>query len=189
MARTDRRLRAAGLTGMMGGLLWMLAIFIEYGLGQNNPTARFYIQNQTLFLVVHTGWLVCAVGVAGSGAAGVRLWNKVVLVLFLLGHTLYVASQIALLIGISEVHLLLYPCAVSSAALGGTLTGLSVWATGGWQSWMKFTPLLEGTYLLLGLLAPLIVFGQHPSMPTELPWGVTWLLLGLALYKGASVLA
>lgn len=65
------RIRATGISCITGAIVWIIALFIEYGLGLQPPGSGglFYLK-QAMFLVAMVGFLMGIVGLMWARAAG-----------------------------------------------------------------------------------------------------------------------
>lgn len=183
---TSRRIQRAGFVLIGAGLLWAIAILIEYRFGLKPPNhGALYAVDQGMFFVAELGYLTGIAGLIRAHAAGDRWFGKGALGLFAFGWiVLVVAAPLAWIT--HNNNLPLFPIGGLAAMLGGLLAGVAVVVAGRWRGWQRFTVLFYALYYLLALLLPLFVANQGPTLFTESVWGLAWLPIGLALASQAS---
>ncbi len=181
-----RTLRVAGISLVVGGLLWqpMLAFQNLAGLHDRSDTWQWSV-DQYGFLVAMGCLLVGLVAldrtaVAGTGRLGrwsmralVLAWGALVLGQLLKLTTGWEPPGLGIAAGLAT-----YPAALlagSAAVRAGRLTGWGRWAL-----------LLEGVYETLVILVPLLAANWGPSWATEAGWQLCWVLLGAASLTEAS---
>lgn len=67
------------------------------------------------------------------------------------------------------------------------LVGIATLRARVWRGWRTFTPLLVGLYIYLVPFPSLIITGNPPGILIGL-WGVSWLLLGYAIWSSVREL-
>jgi len=187
------RKQRAGTIGMTGAVLWIVAILMEYGLGLQPPggSGLLYIANRIMFWLAQAGLSIGLVGLLWGGALSGRPGQMAVSV-SVLGYALIIIGGIlALVIGNRNP---LQPIGGLLSLIGVVFTGLRVALEKRWSGWQCFMPFIHGAYLLLSTL--LLVFftdvsanGKGPLiMVSEIIWGVSWFLVGLAVYTAQEMI-
>jgi len=184
-----RFVRTAGVAGMFGAVLWVLALYIEYAYDLFQPREGvLYAANQIMFLIGMLCFLTVIAGLMRAGAGG--RFGKVSLGIFFFGWMMFAAAVLLDVIGISVVSgspvadLVILVGAVAST-LGGLLAGIAVAVAGRLPGIWRFAPLTQGLYQLAAFLR-VVLLGQEPTQLTESLWMATWFLIGLALLVAAS---
>jgi len=179
---TTSRVRFAGICGICGSVVWIIAILVEYrfGLQPPNTGTLFYI-NQAMFLVAMSGFVMSIVGLMWARAAGNGWFGKIALGLFALGWiVLIIAGIMAPITG--NYDLPLFPIGGLVSTVGGLLAGVAVAVAHRWRGWQRWSVLVYSLYYLIVLFLPIIIANQEPTMLTEVIWGLAWLLIALAVY-------
>ncbi len=174
--------RAAGVIGMGSAVLWIISILMEYGLGLHPPgRGTLYEVNQAMFQVSQAGTTVAILGLWWAAAVRSR-FGKVAVTLFALSYAiLTVAGVISMMTGNQDLWL--YPIGGLLSLVAAFMTGFAVAIGKSWSGWQRFMPLIHAAYVFLFLYLPLFVGGQPPnSALPEVFWGVSWFLMGLAVY-------
>ncbi len=182
---TNGRVRGAGFVLLGAGLLWVVAILIEYRYGLKPPGhGTLYAINQGMFFIAEVGYVIGIFGLMWARAAGNGWFGKIALGLFAFGWIVILVAQPLAWIT-RDNNLALFPIGGLSAALGGLLAGVAVIVAGRWKGWQRFTVLFYSLYYLLALLLPLFIANQGPTLVTESLWGLAWLPIGSALVSQA----
>ena len=181
------RIRGAGIVLMGAGLLWAVAILIEYRYGLKPPgQGTLYAINQSMFFVAQAGYLTGIFGLMWARAAGDGWFGKISLGLFAFGWSmLLVAEPLAWMT--RDNNLALFPIGGLAAMLGGLISGIAVIGAGRWKGWRRFSVLFYALFYLLALLLPLFIKNQGPTLVTESLWGLAWLPIGGALVSQARI--
>jgi hypothetical protein len=185
--KPTNHVQLAGTCGILGGLLWVVAIVIEYGFRLQPPNngTLFYI-NQVMFFVAEGGWVIAIAGLMWAHAAGRGWFGRIALGLFAFGWSL-----LALATPISAIthnpDLPLFPIGGLTTTVGGLLAGIAVAVAGRWYGWQRWSVLGYALYYLLVLFIPTIVNKHGPGMIVEAIWGLAWLPIGFALLSSGSV--
>jgi hypothetical protein len=187
--KSTRFVRAAGVAGMFGSALWVLALYIEYAYDLLQPRESvLYAANQAMFLVGMLCFLAVIAGLMRAGAGG--RFGKISLGIFFFGWAMFAVAVLLDVIGISVISdspiadLVILIGAVTST-LGGFLAGIAVAVSGRLPGLWRFAPLSQGLYQIAAFLR-VVLFGQEPTQLTESLWMATWFLIGLALLVAAS---
>lgn len=185
--KNTNRIRRAGRILIAAGLLWAVAIVIEYRFGLKPPGhSTLYYINQSMFFVAQAGYVTGIIGVIWARAAGDGWFGKLALSLFVFGWVvLLVAQPLAWITG--NNNLLLFPVGGLAALVGGLLAGVAVVVARRWSGWQRFSVLLYALYYFLVMMLPLIIMKQGPTLVTESFWGLAWLPMGIALVNSAGV--
>jgi hypothetical protein len=178
------RVRLGGTCGVLGGLLWSLGIALEYGLSYKTPHSGtgFYVL-LLVFLVAQGAFLCGMQGLEWSGAVGTSRLGRWSLRIFQLGLVFLMTGSI-IYIATGNQNSPFFPLGGLSIAVTGLLVGIAVWRAVVLPGWRRVSPTLVGAYYVFGMLVPAIAAGPNTSGPPaflEFLWGVTWVLMGLAL--------
>ncbi len=178
--RTVLFLHSSGLWLLFGGVLTVL-LGISDALFLSQPPSPGFLIHQILVVISHIMVLIGLIGgLAGSNAGGKRLLARIGMGILLLGGTLFIPSEIILMINL-PLGRTLDGVSALLMAVGFTLTGIAVLLTHSWQSWHRFTPLSSGLYIFL-ILLPIMAVTVGPLLFLALGcWGVPLLLLGVSL--------
>jgi len=172
--------RNAGLVGMAAALLWCASTVIEHSFGLFPPGhGPFFVANQLMFAVSQLGTTIGILGLLWAGAVRGR-FGKIAVGLFALAYAILVVANVVALVT-SNPNLFLYPIGGLLSLLAAILTGIAVAVEKRWSGWQRFMPLVHAAYVLLALYLPLFAGIGGPSLLTELGWGVSLFLLGLAV--------
>lgn len=183
---SNRRIRNAGWVLIGAGLLWAVAILIEYRFSLKPPNhGVVYALDQGMFFVAQLGYLMGILGLMWARAAGHTWFGKAALGLFALGWTILVIAEPLAWITRNN-NLPLFPIGGLAAMLGGVLAGVAVVIAHQWTAWRRYTVLFYALYYLLALLLPLFVINHGPTLITESLWGLAWTPIGAALVSAAS---
>ena len=183
---TTQRTRDAGWIMIGAGLLWVVAILIEYRFNLKPPSyGTLYAIDQGMFFLAQLGYVTGIAGLIWAHAAGDGWFGRGALGLFAFGWlVLVVAAPLAWIT--RDNNLPLFPIGGLAAMLGGLLSGVAVVVAGRWHGWRRFTVLFYALYYLLALLLPLFIANQGPTLLTESVWGLAWVPTGVALVSQAS---
>jgi hypothetical protein len=181
------QIRMAGVVGMASAVLWLCALFVEYGYGLQPPgdTSLLYYADQAAFFIALAGYLLMLLGLWRSGAAGARITGKIALGIFVAGLAALLVAQVVQWVT-QNPDFFLFPIGGVLQLLGGLLTGIAVVAARRWGGWQRFAPLLQGLYYLVALFLPIVVSNQSPTQFGESLWQATWFVTSLALYTRAG---
>jgi hypothetical protein len=183
------RVRTAGVLGMAGGLLWIVSVVMQYGLGLFSPDG-------SPLRLIHE--LIAFAGIIGAMAGFWGLiWGQafrgrlgpVGVALYILGWAFILIGGIGLLaLGPAESPLfLVFPIGGNLKSLGAILFAIATVTSGRWSGWQRWMPLVVAAALLLTMDVPTLM-GLTPDGPTmlaELLEGVVWVGLGLAVFTSA----
>lgn len=186
MKNTDR-IRRTGQALITAGLLWAVAIVIEYrfSLKPQGHGTLYYI-DQSMFFMAQAGYITGIFGLIWAHAAGNGWFGKMSLGLFAFGWiVLLVAEPLAWIT--RDNNLPLFPIGGLAAMLGGLLAGVAVVVAQRWNGWQRFSVLFYGLYYFLVMLLPLFIAHQGPTLITESLWGLAWLPMGIALVSYSRV--
>ena len=178
----------AGRLGIFGGLLWVVAILIEYSQHLQPPSdgALFYA-NQMMFAVALACWATAVVGLRAVSAAGEGL-GRHTLTVWTIGYVLIAAG--ILIQTVLDLFTSVSPSAsadIPLAPIGGVLAVLASITAGvaivraqhltGWSRWVV---LGFAIYVFGFLFAPLFV-GIEVDAVRETIWGLWWVVIGIVL--------
>ncbi len=174
--------RVAGVVGMGSAVLWIISILMEYSLGLRPPGhGALFLTNQAMVQVSQAGTTIAILGLWWAGAVRHR-FGRVAVALFALSYAiLTVAGVISMLTGNQDLWL--FPIGGLLSLVAAFMTGIAVAAGKHWSGWQRFMPLIHASYVFLFLYLPLFVGSHGPnSAAFEAIWGVSWFLMGLAVY-------
>jgi hypothetical protein len=141
--------RRAGRVLIVAGLLWAVAIVIEYRFGLRPPNhGTLYAIDQGLFFVAQLGYVTGIMGLILARVGGNGWFGKSALGLFALGWGVLVVTQPLAWVTRNN-NLVFFPIGGLAAALGGLLAGIAVLLAGRWRGWRRFTVLFYALYYLL----------------------------------------
>lgn len=170
-----------GLVLIGAGMLWAVAILIEYRFGLKPPNhGNLYAVDQGMFFVAQLGYVTGIIGLMRARAAGDGWLGKAALGLFAFGWIVLVVAQLLAWVT-RDNNLPLFPIGGLAAMLGGLLAGAAVVAARRWTGWQRFSVLVYALYYLCALLLPLFIAHHGPTLITESLWGLAWLPIGVAL--------
>ena len=177
-------IRTAGVLGMVGALVWLCGLVIQYAYELFPPgSGTLFVANQVLFLVAMTCTLMTIAGLWWANAGGNRYFGRISIALFFFGFaSLIVGGVFALLSGNWDNFF--FPIGGLTTMIGAPLTGIAVAIGGRWHGWLRYAPLLHGLYYVLGImvLPPVLLGRNEPTLLLEGLWMATLFLLGYALY-------
>ena len=108
--------------------------------------------------------------------------TKIALGLAVLGRVDFVLTEIRSLIPGEDSFLL--PLGELIMAIGITLMGIAVLRARRWVGWQQSTPLITGVYPFV-VVFPFIFITDEPNVLAIAGWGLTWCLLGYAMWSSA----
>jgi hypothetical protein len=170
---------------MVGSVLWIISVVMQFSLGLDNPEAGsgYLLYNLTAFGGI-AGAMVGFLGLLWGGAFRGRLGPAGVS-LYVLGWALIVAGGLALPLADEESPLfLLFPIGGNLQSLGYLLFATAAVLHGRWAGWQRWMPLVVAVGLLLtnGLPMLLGLTPDGPGMLPELLMGALWFGVGLAVF-------
>lgn len=181
--------KVAGLAGMFGAVLWLVALFIEYAYDLFSCEGALCGANQGMFLVAQLCYLAVIAGLMRTRAAGDGRFGRISLGLFFFGWAALASGLLVSALGLPvppgfPVFDLVILIGAIASTLGGFLAGIAVAAVGRLRGIWRFAPLTQGLYQLAAFLR-VVVADQEPTQLTESLWTGTWFLIGLALFMSA----
>jgi hypothetical protein len=174
-----RKVRTAGVLCAVGGAGWLANALL--GAAISRPNSAAFVITEVLWTIIQVLLLIGVIGLALSGV--VSGWSGgIALGLALLGRVDFVLAEIHSLV-LGEDSFLL-PLGALITAVGMTLVGIAVLRGRRWGGWQRFTPLIVGVYPFV-VMFPIIFIAGEPSMLAIAGWGLTWCLLGYAMWLSA----
>lgn len=171
----------AGLVCLIGGLLFWGINLIQ----TQSPLLIFDILGVLLLLCL-TGGPLGLHNLSAFGQGKMSRLGNLGVVITLLGLLVYLvgifANRINPDLGI------LYALGALLSGLGMLLVGIAASAAGQLAGWHRFAPLLVGLYYFVMLPIQIIFFISptgEPSTTLLAFWGLTWVLLGYAIWQEA----
>lgn len=182
----------AGRFGVFGGLLWVVAIVIEYSNDLQPPSSGglFYL-NQAMFFVGLLSWVIVILGYRSLGAAG-TVRARIALPVWAGGVALIAAGSLVSLLLFSFVSTSdavyennpLQPIGGIVSLLASLVVGVVIGRAGRLPGWSRWAVLAYALYVLGALFVPLFL-GSEPNALTESLWGLAWVGLGVVLIRNA----
>lgn len=184
---SKNRPRIAGMVGMASAVLWLVALFIEYGLHLQPPGdgSFLYYVDQLMFFIALAGYIYMLLGLWQSKAVGSSVFGKISLGLFITGLVALLIAQIVQWLT-NNPDFFLFPVGGIFQLLGGLLAGIAVATSRRWGGWQRFALLLQGLYYLIVLFLPIVISNQSPTQLGESVWQITWFITSLALFTQTS---
>jgi hypothetical protein len=178
------RASAAGLIGVVGGLLWLGALLAEYRFDLFTPRLDApHIADQVVFVVAMICYVVALLGLRSSDAAGHRRLARTIVALWAAGSALVAVGAVTSLIAPTFKPAEVLPAVGGLlTCVAGLITGILIVRAGVWRGWLRWVPLVVALYVLLVLFVPLFA-GAEPSLPTEAGWAIGYAVLGAALWR------
>lgn len=180
------RTHTAGLAGMAGSSFWLVAIVMQYMLGTTQATGGpLWVVHELFGFLGLAGAAVAFLGLVWGGAFGGRLGSIAVGVTALGLACIVVGGLLGLVVkGEDSPIFLLFPLGGLLQALGAILLVIAAIAASRWEGWQRWMPLVYGLYYIFALVLPTLLGStpDGPGMFAEVGWGVTWFLVGLAVY-------
>ena len=177
----NNQLRNTGILCIIGAIIWIVAITIEYPFHLQPPTSGLLAAlDQSLFILAHIGFIAGILGLFWSKAAGDGWFSKLSLGLFGIGWSLIAIGTLYALIT-NNYETFFLPIGGIMASLGCLLSGIAI--ARNWSGWQRWSVLIYALYYWAALFLPLVIANQEPNQITETIWGLAWLLIGFALYS------
>ena len=180
------RIQFLGLACLAGGLLFAgLNSIEEFGLAQL-PTNVAFVIGVTLLIGLIGGPLgLLALRAAGSGRTGRA--GTIGAGIALLGLVSYLVGQLYTTLVDPEMGIF-YALGALFSGVGMLVLGIAVLLARRLRGWQRFAPLLVGGYYALMIPIQIVFFigpNGKPSATLLALWGLTWALLGYAIYSSA----
>jgi hypothetical protein len=173
------RVRAAGVLCAVGGAGWLANALLASAISRPNSAA--FIITEVLWTLIQLLLLIGVLGLAFSGVAW-GWFGGIALGLALLGRVDFVLAEIhSLMLGEDSF---LLPLGALITAVGMTLVGIAVLRGRRWGGWQRFAPLVVGVYPFV-VMFPFIFITDEPNVLAIAGWGLTWCLLGYAMWSSA----
>lgn len=179
----------AGRVGIFGGLLWAVAIVIEYSYHLQPPSeGALFHTNQIMFAVALACWTTAVAGLRAISAAGERA-GRHTLTVWATGYALITAGiLIQTVLDLMSVSPSAY-AGIPLAPIGGVLAVVASIAAGvaivraqrltGWSRWIV---LGFAIYVFAFMFVPLFI-GIEVDAVRETIWGLWWVMIGSALIR------
>ena len=174
-----RKVRTAGVLCAVGGAGWLANALLAAAI--SGPNSAALVITEVLWTIIQLLLLIGVIGLALSGVVW-GWFGGIALGLALLGRVDFVLAEIHSLILKEDSFLL--PLGALITAVGMTLVGIAVLRGRRWGGWQRFTPLIVGVYPFV-VMFPFIFITGEPSMLAIAGWGLTWCLLGYAMWLSA----
>lgn len=188
MYKNSRALKA-GTTGMVGAVLFMASVIMQYSLGLFGPEAGWlWVLHQLLAFSALICIMIGFLGIIWGG--GVQsLFGKMSVYTFIAGWALIVAAGASgLFLGSEDSPIfILYPVGGTLSEIGALLTGITVLAAGLWAGWQRFMPLINFLVVFFGVSLPSFLNASDgPGLVGELVMGICWFGVALAVYTAQT---
>ncbi|HRS75424.1 MAG TPA: hypothetical protein P5282_10850 [Anaerolineaceae bacterium] len=182
--------RKAGMIGIIGAILWLIAVIMQYSLNLVEPDgSALWIVNELIFLTA----LACvAVGFLGliSGGAVANTFGKTVVILYAVSRGLIIIGGLANLFEVGQDSLLfvVFPIGGILSDISALLIGIAVVTAKRWTGRQRWMPLVHFLVIFFAVSLPLAlgVTPDGPGMAGELIMGVMVLGVALAVFKSAA---
>lgn len=185
---SSARVANAGRIGIFGGLLWVVAIVIEYSQHLQPPSdgALFYI-DQLMFVVALGCWATAVWGLRRLAAAGQGL-GRHTLTVWAVGYVLVAAGTLipTILNMFMEVSASAYednplpPIGGALGILASLAAGVAIVRARRLAGWSRWVVLGFAAYVFGFLFVPLF-FGIGVDAVRETIWGLWWVVIGVLL--------
>ncbi|CCH52678.1 hypothetical protein BN8_01695 [Fibrisoma limi BUZ 3] len=178
---------------MAGALLWFFAelLFISLGLSTGPPDRRPVVVEVGSAITLMIPQLCYLIGLPALYEVGAisRKWPVRFAQAAIVVYTLPFLAAMLMKSGVSGAGrnpvLFLLPLGLVLIAISMTIVGLAVRKTRVWTDWRQYTPFAVG-WFPVGLMLPLAAIYGKPDYMLVAVWGLTWFLLGLAIYKSGQ---
>jgi hypothetical protein len=183
------RVRTAGVIGMVGGVLWIISIIMEYSLGMFEPDGSpLWVVQQLLALAGMICSMAGFLGLLWGQAFRGRL-GPVGIIMHILGWVLIAIGGLGLIFlptGDSPLFLV-FPIGGNLHDFGYLFMGIAAIISGRWSGWQRWMPLVAAVVNLLTMGLPMLlgVTPDGPGMIAELLNGVMWFGIGLAVFTAS----
>jgi hypothetical protein len=190
--------RALAVAGMVGAVVAVIALFIEYqyGLRTASGGSAAYQADQAAFFLASVGYIAIVIGLFRSSAGADGWFGRVAIAIWLIAITAIALGELLGLAGISAPFVLL-PIGGVGQILGSILTSVAVWRAGRWEGWRRYAPAAWTVIFFVTIVAAITAIpvlsipavDPYPTAPApwlEGLWQVAWGVVGLALYIEAS---
>lgn len=179
-----------GLIIMAGALLWFCAELIFVSLGwsdtESGPkSAVIKVGSGLALLLPQMSYLYGLPALNDAGIVRRKLPVRLAQVAIAIYSVPFLVAALTKS-GLSEVEtkpvVFLLPLGLLLIAASMTYLGIVIWKTGVWSDWRRLTPFGAGLFPVV-LMLPLAAIYGKPNYILVGVWGLTWFLLGLALYR------
>jgi len=178
------RIRWCGIACIIGGLLFFALNLTEVlGIVQS-PGIMFDLLGIVLLLGLMGGPL----GLLGLRAAGRRRMGLIGAIITLLGLLSYLIGVVYIRVVDPEMGIF-YALGALLSGVGMLLLGIATLIARRLPSWQRFAPLIVGLYYILMIPIQIMLFigpSGQPSATLLGFWGLTWALLGYAIFANAG---
>lgn len=184
------RVRLLGLACLVGGLLWwVLNISEPLGLPLGPPPVDGLLGVLLLAGLMGGPLGLLALQAAGDGRTG-RI-GRIGAVVALLGLLSYLAGQLLqTVLGLATEEIgIFYAAGALLVGLGMLALGIAALVARRLTGWLRFAPLTVGLYYAAMIPVQVLFFigpNSTPSATLLAFWGVTWMLLGYAIFAEAG---
>lgn len=169
--------RSVAAPWLVAGAAWVVTGLL--GLSAAGGTGGFYA-TEVSWLVVHALVFVGLVGLLRSGVTGELRWGRAALLLAAVARVLFFCFEVASIVKGTD-ELAVFPIAVVGSGLGLLVGGVAIIRAGRWRGWGRYTPAAVGAYPFLAIVPVFVATGDRPPDALVAGWGLTLLLLGIAL--------
>lgn len=181
--------RKAGIVGIIGAILWMMAVIMQYSLNLVEPEgSALWLVHQ---LIAMTGLAGVAVGFLGliPGGAVVNNFGKTAVILYAVSRGLIILGGLVNLFleGQDSPFILVFPIGGILGDIAALLIGITVITAKRWTGWQRWVPLAHFLLTFFGINLPMALGAMDgPGMAGELIQGVVWLGVALTVFTSAA---
>lgn len=182
--------RKAGIIGIIGAVLWMIAVIMQYSLNLFEPDGS--LLRTVHQLIALTAMACVVVGFLGliPGGAVVNRFGKIAVYLYALARGLLILGGLVgvFLQGQDTPFFLVFPIGGTLSDLAALLIGIAVINAKRWTGWQRWMPLAHFLVIFFAVSLPLGLglTLDGPGMISELIQGVMWLAVALAVFTSAA---
>jgi hypothetical protein len=182
--------RKAGIVGIIGAILWVMAVIMQYSLNLFEPDgSALWVVHQLIALTALAGVSVGFLGLIAGGAVG-NMFGKTAVILYVVGRGLIIFGGLAglFLQGQDNPIFLVFPIGGTLSDLAALLIGIAVVTAKRWTGWQRWMPLAHFlvNFFAVGLPLALGVTPDGPGMLGEIVMGTMWLGMALAVFTATG---
>lgn len=182
--------RKAGIVGIIGAILWVIAVIMQYSLNLVEPDgSALWIVNELIFFLALAGVAGGFLGLIPSGAVA-NTFGKTAVILYAVSRGLIILGGLANLFLQEQDSpiFLVFPIGGMLSDIAGLLIGIAVVTAKRWTGWQRWMPLAHFLVIFFAVSLPLGlgVTPDGPGMAGELVMGAMWLGVALAVFTSAA---
>lgn len=182
--------RRAGMIGIIGAILWMIAVIMQYSFNLSEPNESVLSTViELIFLISLAGVAVGFLGLIPGGAV-VNTFGKTTVILYAVSRGFIIFGGLAglFLQGQESPIGLVFPIGGVLGDISALLIGIAVITARRWAGWQRWMPLAHFLVLFFAVSLPLGLglTPDGPGLPGELVMGVMLLGVALAVFTSAA---